>query len=130
MRSFAHASILGIALLGSSSARAFSYGDVPNVSTDKRAHEEIKEKAKPEEHEGGTYHPPPKPKTSWWDNGGHEQHSDVYTKHSHGADSGASSSHAGKAEGGAGKVEHLEGGATVTEVPVAKGHKASRASNE
>ena len=99
------------AVLAPGSALAFSHGDVPNVASDKRAHEPAKERVKEEEHEGGTYHRPKGARPSWWDNGGHLHHDAVYTNH------GASPS--GEAKSGSARkphVQQLAGGATVSDV--------------
>ena len=92
-------------------AVAFSHGDVPNVASDKRAHEPPEHRVKEAEHEGGVYHRPAGQKKSWWDNQGHVQHANVYTSHSSAGRSGSSGP----------KVQHLAGGATVSDAP-SKGH--------
>jgi hypothetical protein len=107
-------------------ALAFAHGDVPNVSSDKRGHEPPKEAAKAEDRQGGAYRPPPRPKASWWDNGGHEQQNDVYTRHSSPAGSGANA----KPRADSSKVQHLEGGATVSDVATPVRRKSSRPVSE
>ena len=112
--------------LAPSSALAFSHGDVPNVASDKRAHEPPKERLHEAEHEGGTYHRPKGARASWWDNEGHEHHDAVYTSRSHGSgrDDSGRSSRAGS------HVQHLAGGATVSDAPARSRGRSKRTSNE
>jgi hypothetical protein len=106
-----------LTVLAPGSALAFSHGDVPNVSSDKRAHEPIKERVKEEEHEGGTYHRPKGAHPSWWDNGGHLHHDAAYTNHGTPPSSEPRSGSGRKAH-----VQQLSGGATVSDAPPTSRH--------